>query len=383
MNVWGSDQPIIVFLQSEDKDKKKVGETSKKKEIKKFKELTFDAGSGSDESHDSGADLNDDQIIRPDSPSSKPAGVRSLIDERDSPHLRRFIQSARPGDGRKPSLKPARQTNSDQPEKIEESKEVMSASCDVLLPETNTDTSSASSSCKPTAIVKPCHKQEPAEVGAVIETKIKEPEAEEDKIIVNNNDTDDIDKNFPKGVITESTSAKNELDTEHAAVNDAVIDQNNAEDNNNGHQGDANTGVIAQAQKVVEVTQESLDELSAKIMRCDEDIRSHRVEIKRVDTNNEQMLIVVDEFERTIQQIVKERERESVYLEIQREAAGRERDEVVADLQNVERAFNDLNSKFLRTKDVVASFASTEEGLKQNVEVLSSRWREKIIFQWP
>lgn len=371
-------QKLLKFVKkSEDKDKKKVGETSKKKEIKKFKELTFDAGSGSDESHDSGADLNDDQIIRPDSPS-RPAQVRSLIDERDSPHLRRFIQSARPADGRKPGLtppRPARQTNSDQPEKIEESKEVMSASCDVLLPETNTDTSSASSSCKPTAIVKPCHKQEPAEVGAVIEKNIRESEPEEDKRIVNNNERDDIDKNVPKGVLTDSTSAKNELDTEHAALNDAVIDQNNAEDNNDnvGQQGDASAGVIAQAEKVVEVTQESLDELSAKIMRCDEDIRSHRVEIKRVDTNNEQMLIVVDEFERTIQQIVKERERESVYLEIQREAAGRERDEVVADLQNVERAFNDLNSKFLRTKDVVASFAATEEGLKQNVEVLSSR----------
>lgn len=363
-------------MQSEDKDKKKVGETSKKKEIKKFKELTFDAGSGSDESHDSGADLNDDQIIRPDSPS-KPSQVRSLIDERDSPHLRRFIQSSRPGDGKKPGLtppRPTRQTNSDQPEKIEEHKDVMSASCDVLLPETNTDTSSASSNCKPTAIVKPCHKQEPAEIEAVIEKKESEEQfqPEEEKRRVNNNDRDDIDKNFSEGVLTDSTSAKNELDTEHAAVNDAVIDQNNAEDNN-GHQGDANAGVIAQAEKVVEVTQESLDELSAKIMRCEEDIRSHRAEIKRVDTSNEQMLIVVDEFERTIQQIVKERERESVYLEIQREAAGRERDEVVADLQNVERAFNDLNSKFERTKDVVASFAATEEGLKQNVEVLSSR----------
>ena len=108
-------------------------------------------------------------------------------------------------------------------------------------------------------------------------------------------------------------------------------------------------------------------------MRCDEEISSHQSEIKRVDTNNEQMLIVVDEFEKTIRQIVRDREKETVYLEIQKEAAGRERDEVVADLQNVERAFTDLSSKYERTKDVVASFATTEEGLKQNVEVLTDR----------
>ena len=362
-------------MQSEDKDKKKVGETSKKKEIKKFKELTFDAGS--EGSHDSGADLNDDQVLRPDSPS-KPSQVRSLIDDRDSPHLRRFIQSARPGDDGKAGLtvpRPGRQTNSDQPVKIEAMQEVMSASCDVLLQETNTDPSSSSSSSKPTAIVKPCHKQEPGEVVPVIEKGIEQPEKqlqpEEDQTKVKSNQSDDSNKTSVAEII-DSVSAKNELDTERAAVNSAVIDQSNAEDDN-GHQSDANTSVIAQTEEVVEVTQESLDELSAKIMRCDEDIRSHRAEIKRVDTNNEQMLIVVDEFERTIQQIVKERERDIVYLEIQSEAAGRERNEVVADLQNVERAFNDLNSKFERTKDVVASFAATEDGLKQNVEGLASR----------
>ena len=186
------------MLQSE--DKKKDGETSKKKEIKKFKELSFDAA-GSDGSHDSGADLNEDEILRSDN-LSKPSQVRSLIDDRDSPHLRRFIQSTK--EGRKAGLappRPERQTNSDQPEQIEEKKDVMSASCDVLLPETNTDTSSASSNCKPTAIVKPCHKQEPAEIEAVIEKKEAEEQfqPEEEKRRVNNNDRDDIDKNFSEG----------------------------------------------------------------------------------------------------------------------------------------------------------------------------------------
>ena len=241
-------------MQSDDKDKKKAGETSKKKEIKKFKELTFDAGS--EGSHDSGADLNDDGILRSDSPS-KPSQVRSVIDDRDSPHLRRFIQSARPGDDGKAGLavpRPARQTNSDQPVKIEAMQEVLSASCDVLLQETNTDPSSSSSSSKPTAIVKPCHKQEPGEKVPVIEEEIKEPEKhqlqpEEDQTKVKTNQSDDFNKTSVAEII-DSVSAENELDTTRAAVNCAVIDQSNAEDEN-GHQSDANTGVIAQAEKLL------------------------------------------------------------------------------------------------------------------------------------
>ena len=131
--------------------------------------------------------------------------------------------------------------------------------------------------------------------------------------------------------------------------------------------------VIAEAEKVVEISQQSLDELSEKIVECDGAIRRHKAEIQRVNTSNEQMLIVVEEFERTIQQIVKDKEKENVYLLIQKETAQRARDEVVADLDNVERAFTDLSSKFERTRDVVASFAHTEDSLKQEAEVLAGR----------
>ena len=251
----------------------------------------------------------------------------------------------------------------------------MNASCDVLLPEQNTDTSASS---KPTAIVKPSHKQEPSEAEEIIEKEIKVSEEQLKsagaEIKVKTNDCDDISKNVVANEVIDSHKAKTEVVSEHAVVSgvrDASAIHHHQEDDNGRPLADA--GAIAQAEKVVEVTQESLEELSAQIMRCDEEISSHQAEIKRVDTNNEQMLIVVDEFEKTIQQIVRDREKETVYLEIQKEAAGRERDEVVADLQNVERAFTDLSSKYERTKDVVASFATTEEGLKQNVEVLTDR----------
>ena len=50
-----------------------------------------------------------------------------------------------------------------------------------------------------------------------------------------------------------------------------------------------------------------------------------------------------------------------------------EKNDIVMDHQNVERAFKDLNNKFERAKDVVAGLKSCEDDLKQNVEVLSKR----------
>merc|ERR1719356_1074760 len=86
-------------------------------------------------------------------------------------------------------------------------------------------------------------------------------------------------------------------------TNDAVINHTNAEDCNEIQPAVIDENVIEQ---VVEVRQEDLDELTAKIVQCDDDIR-------------------------------KDNEKENVCLFIQKETVERERDEVVADLQNVER----------------------------------------------
>ena len=50
-----------------------------------------------------------------------------------------------------------------------------------------------------------------------------------------------------------------------------------------------------------------------------------------------------------------------------------ERNQILEDLQAVERAFNDLHRKYERTKEVVAGFKSNEDTLKKTVEDLSQR----------
>jgi len=243
--------------------------------------------------------------------------------------------------------------------KEEDNKDDLNTSCDVLLPKASEITASS----KPTAIVKPCHKTDIEYTEQIPEDFNKECQKELENVI--------SDKSIVEEII-ETVKDNNELPKN--VTNDAVINHTNAEDCNEIQPAVIDENVIEQ---VVEVRQEDLDELTAKIVQCDDDIRKHNEEIKRVESNNEQMLIVVDEFERTIQQIVKDKEKENVCLFIQKETVERERDEVVADLQNVERAFNDLNNKFERTKDVVAGFAETEESLKQNLDVLTERLKSE------
>ena len=216
---------------------------------------------------------------------------------------------------------------------------------------------------KPTAIVKPSHKQVDTDTELHQDQELK-PDTGEDSAT---------------SVLTATTRDEEELSTEaEVEKQEGVINHSDAEADTEevGELPGADETVIEEAEKVVEISQQSLDELSEKIVECDGEIRRHKAEIQRVNTSNEQMLIVVEEFERTIQQIVKDKEKENVYLLIQKETAQRARDEVVADLDNVERAFTDLSSKFERTRDVVASFATTEDSLKQEAEVLAGRWHD-------
>ena len=121
------------------------------------------------------------------------------------------------------------------------------------------------------------------------------------------------------------------------------------------------------------ISQQMLDDISQQIHGLEDELRKCQDQITGVEVRNEQMIIVVDEFERTVQGIIKEKDKENVPLLIQKEKVARERDLVVSDLENVERAFSDLNNKYERAVGVVSSFAEGEEQLKSTLEDLTTR----------
>ena len=137
------------------------------------------------------------------------------------------------------------------------------------------------------------------------------------------------------------------------------------------------------------ITEKDVNEKEYKLKRVENETKSICKDIKYVEENNKQMVTIVEEFEKTINQLVMEKEREDVCQQIVMERllkkrriliynmlyfriAG-ERDDVVSDHQNVEKAFADLSHKYERTKQVVEGLQMGEDNLKHSVEVLTSK----------
>merc|ERR1739844_759401 len=84
--------------------------------------------------------------------------------------------------------------------------------------------------------------------------------------------------------------------------------------------------------------------------------------------SEEQMKQVLKEYEKTISELIAEKEREKVTYEDDRLRLMSERDQANDDLKNVEAAFADVHRKYERTKAVVEGFKQNEDTLKRYIE---------------
>ena len=109
---------------------------------------------------------------------------------------------------------------------------------------------------------------------------------------------------------------------------------------------------------------QEVSQLTAQVKQQQAELERLRRELAGHMESNKQMMGIVEEFEKTIQQLIREKERTQVVSEIERERAGTERNQIFEDLQAVERAFTDLHRKYERTKEVIAGFKSNEDVLK-------------------
>merc|ERR1719499_16177 len=113
-----------------------------------------------------------------------------------------------------------------------------------------------------------------------------------------------------------------------------------------------------------------------KVRESQQEVERLREELASSAESNRAMMGIVEEFEKTISQLISEKERESVCNVITRERLQTERAQILEDLQAVERAFNDLHRKYERTKEVVAGVKSNEDILKRTVEDLTVRYKK-------
>merc|ERR1719516_967243 len=82
---------------------------------------------------------------------------------------------------------------------------------------------------------------------------------------------------------------------------------------------------------------------------------------------------VLKEYEKTISDLIMEKEKEKEQLQVDVERMISEKNQAVEDLQNVESAFADVHRKYERTKQVVEGFKKNEEQLKSYVEEYKSK----------
>lgn len=93
-----------------------------------------------------------------------------------------------------------------------------------------------------------------------------------------------------------------------------------------------------------------------------------RRELKLKRDSEDQMRQVLKEYEKTISDLISEKENEKKRMELDIQGAVAEKNQAIEDLQNVEAAFSDVHRKYERTKQVVEGFKKNEEQLKQFVE---------------
>ncbi len=120
-------------------------------------------------------------------------------------------------------------------------------------------------------------------------------------------------------------------------------------------------------------------ELHAKekeIQGIDQEVAKLKLELRSLSDGNVEMMKVVQEYEKTISEIISDRERERVCNEIEKEKLARDRDQTLDDLHSAERAFNDVHRKYERTKDVIAGFKKNEDNLKECVTELATKLKK-------
>ena len=90
-----------------------------------------------------------------------------------------------------------------------------------------------------------------------------------------------------------------------------------------------------------------LTEMDRVVKSLEDEMKRLRVEVNARRESEEQMKQVLKEYEKTISELIAEKEKEREKFEIERRRLEEERDQAAQDLQNVEAAFADVHRKVI------------------------------------
>merc|ERR1712059_89157 len=105
-----------------------------------------------------------------------------------------------------------------------------------------------------------------------------------------------------------------------------------------------------------------------KILHKQAEIEAVKIQVAESGFSNQQMVSIVEEFDKTLSQLIEEKEKCKMLLERKKEDKEEERNQVLEDLASVERALSDHQRKFQRTKEMISVFRRNEDTLKAAAE---------------
>jgi len=150
-------------------------------------------------------------------------------------------------------------------------------------------------------------------------------------------------------------------------------DSNNLKNNNSNHTNDNEDMDEEEEEERAHVAQLSkkdaqIGQMDGMVRSVEDEMRRIRGEVKQRQESEEQMRQVLKEYEKTISELISDKEKSKSRFEAEREGLLGERDQSVTDLRNVEAAFADVHRKYERAKTVVEGFRQNEETLKKCLE---------------
>ncbi len=191
-------------------------------------------------------------------------------------------------------------------------------------------------------------------------------------VVVNNSNS--------KGTVNLGSGDASAQSPIHHETNNSSSSHNSDTNENNVDADDEHEAVNEQRRQFEErmaTKQSQMSELDRMTTGLSAELENLRREVRVKRESEEQMKQVLKEYEKTISELIAEKEREKVDFEEERMKLTTERDQAVEDLRNVEAAFADVHRKYERTKSVVEDFKTNEDQLKKYIEDYQAKIRRQ------
>uniref|UniRef100_A0A0K8SMS4 Transforming acidic coiled-coil-containing protein C-terminal domain-containing protein n=4 Tax=Lygus hesperus TaxID=30085 RepID=A0A0K8SMS4_LYGHE len=110
--------------------------------------------------------------------------------------------------------------------------------------------------------------------------------------------------------------------------------------------------------------------LEQQLKAKDDELKLVHDELEKSRVSNKQLVQVMEEYEKTISQLVTVKEETKAQMEKDKETIAAERDTALQHLSNMEVAFNDIHQKYERAKTVIETLHANEKELKKSYDAV-------------